>query len=290
MTGTSYNGYDSHQRGGIGKAYKRGEAGPGFTFANQPCGLCGDQNRAPGEWHSEDYSAPFSFNPPQTYALCKSCHGRVHKRFNRPVEEWELFCRHIEAGGYGREFTALFPVNGRKGWCAAISQGQRVEVNHIRPVAVSDPWWRSLTLDPESLIAPWARPRPWRARPDAEAYGAALEAAKLTETEWEILRHHAGAYRRTVTMRDVAREALGSPRPQTANLAYGNLAKRISANLDWTPDLRENGTPFWLSVIAEWWNPPSSAERRREFELVMIPVLVELIGNRAKVQPLGAQS
>lgn len=51
MIGASYNGYSGRQRDLILKAYHRGDAGPDFTLASKPCGLCGDPDRAPNEWH-----------------------------------------------------------------------------------------------------------------------------------------------------------------------------------------------------------------------------------------------
>lgn len=67
MSGSLYNGYSWKQREAILRAYQAGEAGPGFSFGGRPCGLCGDPDRAPGEWHSEDYSPPYRFEPPATY-------------------------------------------------------------------------------------------------------------------------------------------------------------------------------------------------------------------------------
>lgn len=279
MSGASYNGYSWKQRDLILKAYHRGDAGPDFTLIGKPCGLCGDPNRPPNEWHSEDYSQPFTFEPPQTYPLCKACHQRLHKRFRQPAEEWELFCRHIDAGGYGSEFVPAYSVRKRGELCAKIAAGEPVEVDPIRARPDGAKWWRELTLDPESLDAAWARPRPLRARPDERSYRSALDAAEPSEQEWAILRFHANAYRRTVTMREIAREVLGSDRPQTANLAYGRLAKRIGQALDWVPDLRPNGSPFWMSVIAEGWQPPSRNGERRDYELVMVPVLTAAVSS-----------
>ncbi len=273
MSGASYNGYSWKQRELILKAYRRGEAGPDFTLEGKPCGLCGDPNRAPTEWHSEDYSQPFTFEPPQSYPLCKACHLRLHKRFKQPAEEWKLFCRHIDAGGYGSEFVPNYPLKRRRELCARIAAGESIEIEPIRPREDATGWWRELTLDPESLNAPWARPRPLRARPDEEAYRAALESAQPSEQEWAILHFHAEAFRRTTTMREIAREVLRSERPQTANLLYGRLAKRIGQALKWKPDPRSDGTPFWMSVIAEGWQPPSKNRHRRDYELVMAPIV-----------------
>ncbi|MCQ8783538.1 hypothetical protein [Mangrovibrevibacter kandeliae] len=204
---------------------------------------------------------------------------RLHKRFNRPAAEWELFCRHVDAGGYGREFAVFYPLPQRDALCRRIADGQPVELSRPRDRPPDPAWWRSLTLDPESLEAPWARPRPLRPRPDAEAYRHAIAAAAPTEIERRILCFHAAAPRRTVTMRDVAREILEKSDPRAANLAYGRLARRIGERLNFEPDRRDDGSFFWMSVIAEGWQPPNSSRQRREYELVLIPVLAELFAS-----------
>lgn len=78
-------------------------------------------------------------------------------------------------------------------------------------------------------------------------------------------------------MREIANNVLGQTGPSAANLAYGRLAKRISRYLDWEPDRREDGSYFWMSVIAEGWMPTSTKERPREFEFVMVPALLETL-------------
>ncbi|TRD10418.1 hypothetical protein FGU71_00040 [Erythrobacter insulae] len=277
MSGASYNGYSWKQRDLILKAYHRGEAGPDFTLEGKPCGLCRDPDRAPGEWHSEDYSQPFRFEPPQTSPICKSCHLRLHKRFNQPPEEWELFCRHVDAGGYGRDFVATYPLARRRALMHKIANGEAVEVPLIRERELGDRWWRNLTLDPESLEAPWARPRPLRPRPDKDALRRALCAISPSQKEWAILRFHAHAFRRTATMRVIAAEVLGSSSAQTANLAYGKLARRLVEMTGWEPDVRPDASPIWMRIVAEGWAPPSKDGAEREYELVMVPDLVEVV-------------
>lgn len=277
MSGTWYNGYSWKQRDLILKAYHRGEAGPHFTLEGKPCGLCGDPDRSAGEWHSEDYSQPFTYEPPQTFPLCKPCHLRLHKRFNQPAEEWELFCRHVDAGGYGREFVAMYPLASRRALMQKLVVGEPFEVPIIRERAPDDRWWRSLTLDPESLQAPWARPRPLRPRPNKAAFIHALLAIAPSEKERAILRHHAQADRRTTTMRAIAIEVFGSSSAQTANLAYGKIARRLVEATDWEPDVRADGTPIWISIIVEGWSPPPKDGVQREYELVMVPDLAEHI-------------
>ncbi len=94
-----------------------------------------------------------------------------------------------------------------------------------------------------------------------------------------MLRYHALAFRRTVTMREIATKVLDQTAPSAANLAYGRLAKRIGEFLKWDPDRREDGSPFWMSVIAEGWMPPTTPAKPREFELVMVPVLAGLVAD-----------
>ena len=276
MSGSSYNGYDWKTREGILQAYKRGEAGKDFTIVGKPCGLCGDPDRSPGEWHSEDYSLPYSFSPPQTYPLCCSCHGRLHKRFKRPAEEWELFCLHIEAGGYGSEFTKIYPPRQRAGAMEEIAARHEFEVARIREMVVTTRWWRDLTLDSESLTAPWARPRPLRPRPDSDAFRAASNAIGLKDKEAELLRVHAIAPRRTATMRQLSQSVLGRDAPQEINLLYGRLARRFCEHFDWQPDQRADGSQVWMSMVAEGWYPPKRDGLRREYEWVMVSALASL--------------
>lgn len=276
MVDTFYNGYNGRQRGSTGKPLKAYLASLDPSAPPHPCGLCGDPDRPRNQWHSEDYSSPQTVAPPQTYPLCNACHGRIHKRFKAPAGEWELFCRHVDAGGYGREFTGLYSGAARKRMCEAVATGQPVNVACIRQRLESPAWWRDLTLDPESLIAPWARPRPLRPRPDADCFRAAIAAVGLSSTENAILRFHAGARHRTANMRDIARAAMNSDKPTAANLAYGRLARRLCQNLAWEPDRRANHSPIWMSLVAEGWNPPSTPVAPREFEWVMVPSLSAL--------------
>ncbi|MEE4349566.1 MAG: hypothetical protein V2J26_05000 [Pacificimonas sp.] len=249
-------------------AYRR-ETGQHAPFQGEACLMCGDPDRAPGEWHSEDYSEPFSYEPPASMPMCKPCHMRLHKRFNAPEGEWSLFCRHLEAGGYGREFVALYPTAKRARIIAALRDGDSSGVEPVRPVTDRTFWWRDLTMDPESLAAPWARPRPLRPRPSQDSYREALKSLTLSDTEQAMLRLHANAPRRAITMRALASAALGSTSPSAANLAYGGLARRLAQTLNFAVDRRKDGTPVWMSVIAEGWQP----ESRPEYEWVMVPAL-----------------
>lgn len=269
MSNAPYNGYDWQQRAKIMPAYRR-LTGRNAPFEGEPCAMCGDTDRPQGEWHSEDYSEPFSFQPPEAYPLCKPCHARLHKRFNALPGEWGLFCLHLEAGGYGSEFVQLRSLPERQALSEQIAAGHKVEQPVIRARSPGPYWWRSLTLDPESLLAPWARPRPLRPRPDAAAYMGAFDSLSVSGAQLRLLRSHATAPRPTATMRTLAKAAWGTDNPKAANLVYGNLARQLTSILHWEPDQRKDGSPVWMSLVAEGWYPPG-----REYEWTMVPSAAE---------------
>ena len=271
MSGAPYNGYSWQQRAKIIPAHKRA-TGRRDPFPNEPCAMCGDPNRAANEWHSEDYSEPFSFNPPQSYPLCKPCHGRLHKRFNAALGEWALFCLHLDAGGYGREFTQRFSIGSRRALAQQIAEGTAVKLESLRCVQTADTWWRDLTLDAESLNAPWARPRPLRPRPDSTAFLDAMRSIVISDNDLKLLTAHASAPKRSASMRTLASAALGKNDPRSANLLYGRLARRLGTMLEWRPDQRADGSPIWMSLIAEGWDPPG-----REYEWTIVPSAAQAV-------------
>ncbi len=145
----------------------------------------------------------------------------------------------------------------------------------VRSRTLADnPWWATLTLDPESLEAPWARPRPLRERPSAEAFRVALAAVNPDERQWSLLRTHAASHRRTATMRQLAEQVWGKPDYGSANLRYGLLCKALVREMGWNPDKREDGLSIWMSIAAEGWDPPG-----REFEWVMVGTLADKLAN-----------
>ncbi|MBS0512919.1 MAG: hypothetical protein JSR42_17265 [Proteobacteria bacterium] len=280
--GNFYNGYSWQQREGILREEKRlrktGDLEPlSYLVDKKSCEVCDDPGRAGQafQWHSEDYSPPYSFRPPETFIICAVCHSRLHKRFpdaSGKPSDWPLFVAHLKSGGYGREFTELYSLEERKAWLAQIKAGRTVSLPSLRerPLTGKE-WWQTLTLDPESLIAPWARPRPWLPRPPPQDYRAELDQLQLTDDEIALLRCHAGLEHRCATMRQLAECVLSSKSPSHANLIYGKLAHRLAAALGWEPERRADGSPIWRTVIAEGWQPVG-----REFEWVMVPSLAAI--------------
>lgn len=268
-----YNGYSWRQRTSKSDARHRLEDSGdtsrlAYLTSGRPCEVCGDPNPPPSNWHSEDYSLPYIWEPPATFIICSVCHLRLHKRFRQP-DEWRLYLLHLRAGGYGYEFRRLIGARQRRCWRTELLDGKTVVMPFIRERELSgQEWWLHLSLDPESRKAAWARPRPYLPRPSTEDYRTALEAIHPTKPERALLYSHASHAGRCATMRQLALDALRTDRPGLANLIYGRLARRLSKHLQSPPVLREDGSPVWMSLVAEGWKPGG-----REFEWSMVEPL-----------------
>lgn len=255
MAGASYNGYPWWWRVKILEALDR-EREQGRTYLRDQCDICGDRAAV---LHSEDYSLPYTFAPPQTYSLCRPCHRRIHRRFNEPPEMWWLWLEHLKAGGYGSEFLAK-PVPTQQ----VLFEHPRPEV--IRPRAITgQEWWLHLSLDPQTLTAAWARPRPLRERPTAQQYSEAIRKVGLSALESSLLHFHAQAGHRSIGMAGLSEKAFASFGKVSAAHLYRDLGKCLCEELGWEPDRFKNGYSNWTSIIAEPW---STATRQTEWVLV----------------------
>ena len=130
-----------------------------YLLSRPPCEVCRDPVAA--QWHSEDYSKPYSFQPPATFAICNACHLRLHKRFNQP-QEWNLFVLYLRtSGGYGREFTATHSIAQRREWLSRLASEEPIAMPVVRVRQVTGKeWWQHLSLDPSTKTSALARPRP----------------------------------------------------------------------------------------------------------------------------------
>src|SRR3982751_6604015 len=94
-----YNGYDWNERYAKLRALNRRIRAGDSRAPTGPCQLCNDPEVAV-EYHDEDYSQPYLWEPPALYALCRHCHRhKLHKRFSRPYA-WRAFLVHVRRGGY----------------------------------------------------------------------------------------------------------------------------------------------------------------------------------------------
>lgn len=150
----SYNGFSGRQRQASLRAMHRDLASGAAMPPQGPCQLCGDPDVAV-EYHSEDYSEPFSYTPPATYALCRHCHrSRLHKRFENPLG-WETFKAHVRRGGYARD-TRLHRVKKELSrYQKALEAGERLSLERLRERAPDgDDWWEVLSTVPVEAEAP----------------------------------------------------------------------------------------------------------------------------------------
>ncbi|BCR04290.1 hypothetical protein DESUT3_13590 [Desulfuromonas versatilis] len=105
-----------------------------------------------------------------------------------------------------------------------------------------------------------------------DRYNRALVDMGLTDKQKEMLTAHYSAPDRRITMTRLA-ETVGYQNYAAANLQYGKLAKKLCQVMDAEPDDRyKDGSPFWLSIIAEAWK-----NKDGEYEFQMWPELAEAL-------------
>jgi hypothetical protein len=158
-----YNGYTPKERNRkLRESYKvfPNRSHPYYTGA---CHMCGDPH-SPVEPHSEDYSEPYHWDRPAEYALCKTCHDRLHKRFKSP-HAWEAYKRYLRTGGYGSDLKEPRIAREVLNLAKSLESGSDGSTCSLPPLPPSrqpssrDAWWESLSIRPEALTAAWARPR-----------------------------------------------------------------------------------------------------------------------------------
>src|SRR5437016_2312493 len=96
-----YNGYTPQEREKKLRAMHKVFPGRSHPYYSGPCDMCGDVNAKVAP-HTEDYSEPYRWERPAEFALCATCHGRLHKRFKNPLA-WEAYKRHVKRGGWGSD-------------------------------------------------------------------------------------------------------------------------------------------------------------------------------------------
>jgi hypothetical protein len=155
-----YNGYSPQERNRKLRALHKAFPKRSHPYYKGPCHMCSDPE-SPVAPHGEDYSEPYCWDRPAVYALCATCHGRLHKRFKSPFS-WEAYKRHLRRGGYGSDLRK--PPVARQVAKLAKSLEAGVPFELLNPLDQRSPperssWWESLNSDPASLAAAWARIR-----------------------------------------------------------------------------------------------------------------------------------
>jgi hypothetical protein len=150
-----YNGYTPQEREKKLRAMHKAYPGRSHPYYSAPCHICWD-SEAKVAPHSEDYSEPYLWERPAVYALCATCHGRLHKRFKNPFA-WEAYKRHLKRGGVGADLKRP-PIAREVGKLAkALSSNKPFNLAPLRPFDQPDLWWDRLSVDPRSLTGVPAR-------------------------------------------------------------------------------------------------------------------------------------
>lgn len=154
-----YNGYSPEERDRkLRASHRLWPARCGHPCSQPPCHLCGDP-QAVVRPHSEDYSEPYHWEPPFTYALCRPCHSRIHKRFSDPTS-WLAYKLHLRRGGYGSDLKTPQTSREVTRLAKALLAGRPFPVSRIREhPRTGTEWWEFLSTDARILDQPWARPR-----------------------------------------------------------------------------------------------------------------------------------
>jgi hypothetical protein len=105
-----------------------------------------------------------------------------------------------------------------------------------------------------------------------DAYQRGLTEINLSDKQRAMLVAHYKAPDRRITMTRLA-EAVGYSSYSAANLHYGKLAKKLCLAMNDEPDDQyKDGSPFWLSILAEAWKNNAG-----EYEFQMWPEVAEAL-------------
>lgn len=151
-----YNGYTSKEREKKLRAMHKAFPNYSHPYYSGPCDICGDPESSVAP-HSEDYSEPYLWERPAEYAVCRTCHSRLHKRFADPYA-WAAYKAHLKRGGFGSDLKLVRNAAEVKRLASALEASGHIELAPMRPIQ-NDRWWDQLTVDPASKTAAWARAR-----------------------------------------------------------------------------------------------------------------------------------
>lgn len=139
-----YNGYTSSQRARKLRELHRQFPDRSHPYYTGPCDVCGDTNVSVSP-HSEDYSEPFKWFRPAVYALCRTCHGRIHKRFNSP-HSWDAYKWHLRRGGTASDLKQRTIASELSRISKAFADGTST-LDRLGVPAKPDAWWEQLATE-----------------------------------------------------------------------------------------------------------------------------------------------
>lgn len=140
----SYNGFSPYQREKKRRALHLRFPKKSHPCYRGPCHMCGDPE-CPVAPHAEDYSEPFIWEPPAVYALCGTCHSRLHGRFARPYG-WQTYLRHLRRGGFGSDLRNRHILNEVDQLRKLLAIGEDLPLLQLRPSRCRERWWELLSI------------------------------------------------------------------------------------------------------------------------------------------------
>ncbi len=152
-----YNGYTPQERAKKLRAMYKQFPGRSHPYFQGPCDMCGDPN-SPVAPHTEDYSEPYLWESPAEYAVCNTCHSRIHKRFGSPFA-WEAYEMHVRRGGYGADLKSSSLAQQVRKLAQELKCGRSLELEKLRESSSPDAWWEKLETDPKTQTDTSSRPR-----------------------------------------------------------------------------------------------------------------------------------
>lgn len=152
-----YNGYTPNERSKKLRALHATYPGRSHPYYHCECHVCGDPTAKVAP-HGEDYAEPYLWERPAVYAVCQTCHGRLHKRFADPLG-WASYKLHIHRGGFGSDLKIASIKRELLAAKAMLQNGTVLVLKVLRVKTASNDWWDQLSVDPATLADTKARPR-----------------------------------------------------------------------------------------------------------------------------------
>ena len=155
-----YNGYSPAERAKKLAALHRLYPNHSHPYYQPPCHMCGDPT-AKVQPHDEDYAEPYRWERPAIYAVCATCHARLHRRFNSPYS-WLAFKMHLQRGGFGSDLRVHAVARAVARLAKRLESGEPFPLPLLRdrkPGLTGAEWWAVLSTDIACRDHPSGRPR-----------------------------------------------------------------------------------------------------------------------------------
>jgi hypothetical protein len=140
----SYNGFSGSERLAKLREMHRVFPDRSHPYYRGPCDMCDDPT-SPVMPHSEDYSKPYRWERPWMYAVCRTCHYRLHIRF-RNSHAWTAYKLHLGRGGHGSDLRLPAIALEISSLAAELAIHRTFDLISLRRRSTNNAWWQHLTI------------------------------------------------------------------------------------------------------------------------------------------------